>query len=195
MNIIYEYMPKRTTKKEIALIAILLGAAVGFFTVPTIFKDMQIAWLFQGSALVCLCGVIFLYTEFFAKNIVYRLVEDEDGKILFTVTELMSGGKKSLTVCCVALECVEQVKVFDNLSEADVKRKKEFARAAKKEKRRRFSFYPEMAPCEICSFLAEENEEKLLVNIVAVKDPVQAVGTEWLSHTDIVFLLFTEIVE
>ena len=167
MNTLYEFMPKRNTKREIALLAILAGAAVGLFAVPMIFKDMQIQGLFQASAFVCICGAIWIYSEFLSKEKVYSLVEDEDGKVLFVVTELTGKGKKSMMVCRIPLKNIELVKVFDNLSESDVKRKKAFIKMAKKEKRRRYSFYPEMAPAEICSMWLVMKEEKLHVNIVA----------------------------
>ena len=172
-NIIYEYMPKRTTKRELALISIFIAAAIGFFTVPTLFQDMQIAWLFQTSALASFCGAIFIYTEFLSKDRLYRIVENDDGKLVFTVSELMSKGRKTMMVCCFSLDCIESVSVFDNSSPSDLKRKKEFVSVAKKENRRRFSFYPEMTPIEICSVLVYENKEKMLVNVVADKELVE----------------------
>ena len=165
-NIIYEYMPKRNTKREIALIAIFIGAAVGFLTVPSLFPDMQIAWVFQMSALVGFCGAIFIYTEFLSKDRAYRIIEDDEGNQFFTVSELMNRGRRTMMVCCVSLDGIESVSVFDNSSPSDVNRKNEFIKTVKKEKRRRFSFYPEMTPSEICVILANENKEKFLINIV-----------------------------
>ena len=186
MNIVYEYRPNRATKREIALIALFFGAAVGFFLVPSLFKDMQIAWLFQSSALVCFGIAIFIYTNFLSKSFVYSISEDDDGKMFFVVSELLNGGKRSMMVCCVSLDCVEEVKVFDNTSRNDSLRKKEFMAKAKKEKRRRFSFYPEIVPNESCAVLIEQNDEKMLVNIVPDKFLVEKLieATEKRVDTD-----------
>ena len=169
MNTLYEFMPKRSTKREIALLAILAGAAAGLFAVPMIFRDMQIQGLFQASAFVCICGAIWIFAEFLSKDRLYSLVEDEDGRVLFVVTDLMSKGKKADTACRIALDNIERVEVFDNLSENDVKRKKEFVKMAKKDGRKRYSFYPELAPALICSVWLEMKSEKLQINIIADK--------------------------
>ncbi len=166
MNIIYEYIPTKNLKKLSGLIIILISAAAGFFAFPLVYPEMPLRSLLQATGIGCLAAVIFITARYISKAMIYRFIENDEGGIDFTVTEVTNGGKSHITVCRFSLENIERVAVFYLDRAEDKERKKEFMREANKEHRKVFNYCPDVLSSPICFVCVRESGEPLLIKVV-----------------------------
>ena len=122
-------------------------------------------WLFQTSGAALLAAVIFVYTRNIAKTFIYRIIENDEGGLDFTVTEVTGGGRSRITVCRFSLDSIEEAYSLD-ASEGE--RKKALAAKARREHRKRFDFCPDVST-ERVAYLFVNDGEPVLVQ-VAVDD-------------------------
>ena len=147
------------------MLVILIAAACGFFAFPTMFADMPMRWLFQLSGVFCLVGVIFLATRYISKTVIYRLTENGEGGVDFTVTEVTNGGRSKITVCRFDVTNVECAELFYASNKADGEKKKAMIKQAKKEKHKIFNYSGDIKPPVVCCLLVEECGEKFLIKL------------------------------
>lgn len=162
---IHEYIPAKDYKKISGLLVILISASCGFFAFPMLFPQMPMRWIFQLSGIACLAAVIFLATRYISKAVVYRLLENGEGGIDFTVTEVTNGGRSKITVCRFALSGVERAELFYASNKEDEKKKKELVKQAKKDGRKSFNYCGDFKPPVVCCLLVEECGEKLIIKL------------------------------
>ncbi len=166
MNIIYEYIPTKNLKKLSGVIIMLISAAAGFFAFPMIYPDMPLRSLLQASGIGCLAVVVFIATRYISRSIIYRFVEDDEGDIDFTVTEVTNGGKRRITVCRFSLENIERVEVFYIERAEDKTKKKAFMREMRGEHRKVFNYCPDVLSSPVCIIAVREAGEPLLIKAV-----------------------------
>ncbi len=166
MNIIYEYIPTKNLKKLSGVIIILISVAAGLFAFPSIFPEMPLRALFQATGIGCLAVVIFITARYISKSVIYRFIEDDEGGIDFTVTEVTNGGKSHVTVCRFSLENIERVDVFYIERAEDKDRKKAFMKQMRKEHRKIFNYCPDVLSSPVCMVCVRESGEPLLIKAV-----------------------------
>ncbi len=165
MKSLYTYVPPKNLKRLSGLIIILISATVGFFLFPTLFPKMPLQWLFQVSGILCMLVVIFVVVRYIFKSVVYSLIENEDGTVDLTVTELTNGGKTRIMVCRFDVKNIEQMEIFFIDRKEDAEAKKKLVKKAKKEHRKIFNYCPDMLSSPVCCIFANEGTEPFFVMI------------------------------
>ena len=160
---IYEYIPHKDPKQAMGQIIIFISASVGCFAFPSILPNMPLRWLFQLTGALFLVGVIFVYTRRIAKNFIYRITEGDDGQLLFSVTEVTSGGRSRVTVCRFSLDNIEEA---HSLSIFDREKKKELCAKAKKEHGKIFDYSLGVSADRMAYLYVRESGEPIFVKIV-----------------------------
>jgi hypothetical protein len=115
---------------------------------------------------VAIIAVIYLLTRYVAKSFVYAVIED-DGQLDFTVTELTNGGRKSITVCRVAIANITDLQVFDLRDGEQKLREKEIWAEAHRESRKCYDYCHDIKTTPVCLIALEECGEPLLIKISA----------------------------
>ena len=164
MNI-HEYIPAKNYKKISGLLTILIAAACGFFAFPALFNQMPMRWIFQLSGVICLAAVIFLATRYISKSLVYRLIDNGEGGVDFTVTEVTNGGRTKITVCRFDIKSIERAELFYASNSKDEENKKSMIKQAKKEGRKSFNYCADIKPPVVCCLLVEECGERFLIKL------------------------------
>ncbi len=159
---IYEHIPTRNYQKLTGIIVILISAAAGFFAFPLIFSDMPLRSLFQLTGIACLAAVVFIASRYIMKTLVYMLIENDEGGIDMTVTEVTNGGKSRITVCRFSLDNIESA---ENFSAVEKQKKKQAVAEAKKEHRKLFNYCPDPLSDPVCIIKVTECGEPLLIKI------------------------------
>lgn len=162
---LYEYIPHKNPKQAVGLMIISISAAVGCFAFPAIFPDMPLRWLFQMSGALFLVAAVFGYTRHIAKTFIYRVIEDDEGGLDFTVTEVTGGGRSRVTVCRFSLDSIEEA---HSLDASELEKKRALNARARKERRKRFNFCPDVST-ERVAYLFVNDSEPVFVQ-VAVDD-------------------------
>lgn len=159
---LYEYIPHKNLKQTAGLLIIFISAAVGCFMFPAIFPDMTMRWLFQLSGALLLVAVIFVYTRHIGKTFIYRIIEDDEGGLALTVTEVTGGGRSRITVCRFSLENIEEAHSLE-LSEGEKKRA--LNARAKKERRKTFNYCPDVSTPRVAYLYVRESGEPLFIKL------------------------------
>lgn len=157
---IYEYMPQKNVKKLSGILAILISAAVGFFLFPSLFPDMPMRWIFQLTGMACLVGVIFIVSRYIGRNLVYSIIEDDEG-LDFAVTEVTNGGRTRVTVCRFAISDIDFIEFVGTLPE----KKSALDSKAKKEGRKIFNYCAEIGDTNAYYVFLSQSGNDLLVKI------------------------------
>ena len=161
--VLHEYIPQKDPKRAGGLLIVLIAAAVGFFAFPMLYPDMPLRWVFQFSGLLCLVAIIFISTRYISRAVVYRLIENDEGGVDFTVTEVTNGGKSAITVCRFSLDNIQSAQLFFSDKKEDAERKKAFSGRARELKVKTFSYFGDVMPSVECWVICKENGETLLV--------------------------------
>ncbi len=165
----YTYVPTKNIKKISALLIILISAAAGFLLFPTIFPEMSLRWLFQGSAIACLGAMIFVVTRYVMKKTVYELSENDDGGFDFSVTEITNGGRTRVTVCRFDVNSIEEIALFHRENEQDCIKRKQMDKRARREHRAVFNYCPDILSSPVCYVFVNEGVGPFLVKLAPDK--------------------------
>ena len=158
----YEYIPKKSTKKVTGMVIMLAAAAALLFFIPSFFSNIPYAWGFQLCGFALLVAIIYITTRYVSRSYIYRVIprEGSDGAVEgydLMITEL--SGKSRVTVCRLGLERISRVEKIDQKTEGAVKE------LVRQEKRKRFIYLSELDPEIKCCIFAEECGEPLAVTI------------------------------
>ncbi len=156
MKNIYTYMPEKNYKRLTGLQTILICVAIGLFAVTMLMPDMSYRWIFQLGGLLALGAEIFIFTRYIMKKTVYALVEDESGRVDFTVTEITNKGRSQVTVCRFDVQNIEKLDLIDKSKSEDKARGKELSKQARREHRASFNYCPDMLSSPVCYIFAQE---------------------------------------
>lgn len=162
---IYEYIPNKDPRRVTGLLVILIAAAVGFFLFPSMFPALPLSWVFQMSGTLCLVAAIFTYTRYMGMTYIYRIIENDEGGLDLTVTEVTGGGRSRITVCRFDLADVEDVYAITETVEDQKRAKADMERRAKRERRKRFDYCAEMLATDALYVFATVSGEKLCIKL------------------------------
>ena len=163
---VYEYRPEKNNTRIFGIMMIMLSLGAAFFFTPMLAPAVPFHWLFQLLGVVAIIAVIYLLTRYVAKSFVYAVIED-DGQLDFTVTELTNGGRKSITVCRVAIANITDLKVFDLRDGEQKLCEKEIWAEAHRESRKCYDYCHDIKTTPVCLIALEECGEPLLIKIAA----------------------------
>lgn len=163
---VYEYRPEKNNTRIFGIMMIMFSLGAAFFVTPLLVPSVPFHWLFQLLGVVAIIAVIYLLTRYVAKSFVYAVIED-DGQLDFTVTEITNGGRKSITVCRVAIANISELHVFDMNDPEQKLREKEMISTAHHESRKAYDYCADMKTSPVCILLLEECGEPLLIKIAA----------------------------
>ena len=97
----YQFQPKRKNKIASTLLIVLAVVAVILFYVSVSLSSY--AGLLQLGSVVCLCFEVFVFTRYFVRSYVYRIISyDGDGAPDLVIGELSRG--ESIVVCRFSLD-------------------------------------------------------------------------------------------
>ncbi len=162
---LHEYIPQKSFSRLSGLLIMLIAAAVGFFSVPSLFAKIPLPWLFQLSGVLCLVAVIFITARYITKTIVYSLIENDEGGVDFCVTEISSRGRSQITVCRISIANIERAELFYTERAEDKARKKIFEKEMRKEKRKSFTYTPDPLCTPVALVAVNECGEPLLLRV------------------------------
>ena len=158
---VYEYIPQKNLKKISGMLTVLISAAVGFFLFPTLFPTLPLRWIFQLSGVVCLVAVIFIASRYIGKSIIYAVIDNGEGGLDLTVTEVTNGGRSRITVCRFSIDNIEDAV----RTGGDGQLKKKLGDRAKKEHRKTFNYCVEFNDPNACYIFVTECGELLLIKL------------------------------
>ena len=164
MNL-YEYTPPKSNKKAAGIVLILFSLAAGLFLFTIIFPDIKFKWAIQLISIIAFVAVIFIISRYMAKSFVYAIFKNNDGTLDLTVSEVTNAGKKTITVCRIALNNIEESYLLDRSIREHAEKASALQKRAKNEQRKLFNYCPDVNPTEICVILVEECNEKFLLKL------------------------------
>ena len=163
--IIYEYIPPKNYTRITGVITILIAFAVAFFITPALFPSIPVRWLFQLLGVFALVAVVYIIARYVAKTFAYGVIKNDNGSLDLTVTEILNGGKRKVTVCRVGIANITE-SYFLHLENSDEMLKiKEVISKAHCERRKCFDYCHDMKSSPVCILLLEECGEQLLIKI------------------------------
>ncbi len=165
MKDIYTYMPEKNYKKLTGFITLLSCGAVCLFTITYIFPSMPLKWLLQLGGLLALGAMVFIVSRYIMRKTVYALVEDESGRVDFTVTEITNKGRSQITVCRFDVRNIEMIDLFYKEDTEDKTRCKEMSKKARKEHRSTFNYCPDILSDPVCFIFANEGVGPFFIKI------------------------------
>lgn len=172
---LYEYAPKKDSLRLSGVVIVLASLSVAFFLTPLIIRNLPFSGVFQFAGMVSLVAVIYIITRYIARDYVYAIVEDGEGNIDMTVTEVMNGGKKSSTVCRIGVGNVTEAYLLRPEDPSDAAKLKSFAARARSEQTKLFNYVHEMKASPVCAIFVEECGEKLYIRISCDKRLFEAI--------------------
>ncbi len=156
---IFEFIPKKNTNKLTAMVGLLLMGSAVMFLVTMIYEEMPYRWAIQLLGMGMLAMMIFVVSRYLMKNFAYAVIESEEGND-FTVTELQ--GKRSVTVCRIAMSSVEQVIVVEqNDRQADTTLKN----MVKAQKRKMFNYCADLFTDKYICVLSNESGTHIAIKL------------------------------
>ena len=106
----YAYHPKFQKKKEKLLAWFLVALGVVFY-ITSQYPAAPIPGVLQIVGIGSLAGSILVVSMYILRSYSYELVEGEEGKTDFVITEYYS--RRKMVVCRVGLDCIASVVPFD----------------------------------------------------------------------------------
>ncbi len=165
---LHEYTPKNSYKRIGGILTVLIAVATGLFTVPVIFPNIPMQWIFHGSGILCLGIAIFIVCRYVLKKYVYA-IEDrptEEGFLPdLTVTEVTNNGKTAVTVCRFALSNIKAAKTFYPEDKESKREMKLFEAKAKTGGKPFFDYRPDMLSSPVMIISATEGGQDFVVKI------------------------------
>ncbi len=156
---IFEFIPKKNTNKLTAMVGLLLMGSAVMFLIAMIYEEMPYLWAIQLLGIGMLAMMIFVVSRYLMKNFAYAVTETEEGSD-FTVTELQ--GKRSVTVCRIAMSSVEQVIVVEqNDRQADTTLKN----MIKSQKRKMFNYCADLFTDKYICVLSNESGTPIAIKL------------------------------
>ena len=153
---IYEYTPKKNTKKLAGVTGLLLGGAVILILIYKLIPRISSPWMFQLLAVGMLMMAVFITSRYIMKSYVYAITE-QDGDRLLTVTEIQ--GRHTITVCRISLTNIQEVTVADNGQDAPVKNR------IRSEKRKSYNYCIDFFEDKYACVFACEGGEDIAVKL------------------------------
>ncbi len=163
--ILYECAARKNFKKITGIVMILVSIAALMFLIPSVFREMPYRWMLQLLGFACLSAIIYITVKYITKSYAYAIEKKKDGTLDLIVVELLSSGKRKLTVCRISLKNVEQVYILDKRNDTDKIKSQRLLESARAEKRSVFNYYQDMAPSSMCYVLATECDEPLMIKL------------------------------
>ena len=162
---LYEYTPKKSNKKVLGIIIILVSLALGLFAFTLIFSNMPFKWIFQLISIASFVAVIFIITRYVAKSFCYAIIKTDNDTLDFTVDEIANAGRSKATVCRIAITSIEEAYLLDKSIDNNSQKITEIEKKAKADGRKFFNYSPDINPTVICILLVEECGEKFLIKL------------------------------
>ncbi len=156
---IYEYVPKKNTKKLASVTGALLGGAIILVLIYTLLPNPASPWMFQLLAIGMLMLAVFITARYIMKSFTYAIIE-ENGERLLNVTELQ--GRRAITVCRLSISGIQTVTVAsknDKASDISVKER------IRSEKRKSYNYCSDLFEDKYICIFSEECGEKIAVKL------------------------------
>ena len=164
MNI-YEYAPKKSNKKALGIIIVLLSLAAGLFLFTMIFPDIKFKWIIQLISIFAFVAIIFIISRYMAKTFIYAIFKNDNDTLDFTVTEITNAGRTQITVCRIAISNIEESHLLNRSIPEHNEKLATLQKSAKSDGRKFFNYCPDINPTEVCVILVEECGEKFLLKL------------------------------
>lgn len=153
----YEYIPRKTNKKAMYLVLMLLiGGVAVLFSSTLIMRSFR--WIFQLIGIGFMTASIFLLTRYISKSFIYGIEQGHKEGYELTVTEVQ--GKRRITVCRLTVALMSGV---ETVEASDEQKREAIKKKIKEEGRQPFNYCTDIAPASVCYVFSEECNEKVAV--------------------------------
>lgn len=162
MNL-YEYIPPKSNKKAIGASLILISFAAGSFIFTLLFPTIPFRWGVQLISILAFVAFVFIISRYVSKKFLYAIIENDEKKLDFTVTEITNAGRTKITVCRISINDIERSYLLDCTVPENQQKLKNLKKTAKEDGRKSFNYCPDINPAEVCVLIGEECGEKYLI--------------------------------
>ena len=163
MNI-YEYSPKKDSKKATGVVVILFSLAAGLFLF-TMLLNIPYSWVLQLIAIVALTAAVFIVTRYLAKTFLYSINQNDNNSLDLDVLEITNGGKKQITVCRISIKSITESYQINKTDKDSILTEQALIKKAKKDRVKIFNYCPDINPVQYSIIIGEECGEKYLIKL------------------------------
>ena len=149
----YRYDPPRKNRVAVYVASALSASAIVMIFFTSFFPNFPLRSVLQTVAMCLLIAAVLVVSRYLTHNYAYEVVQGENGKLDFTVTELRR--KSRITVCRIGLDDVRRAEMVTAENREVLKRD-----ARKKKK---YHYCVDMCPDSLCYLFVEELGEEVVI--------------------------------